>query len=286
MEESEVRGHEFVQARETGIGRSQLVDGLGTAVLLLVVASSVLWFGYLMLVAGVDHALHKYNRTVTFDPETREYAIVSMWMGIEFVAIPLAAIAAAWLRSGANWITAPRAPREIRARSRWGEDGTPSPGASPLRPLLPLLGAAVLVGVFWYWGWWALNPHHLFGIPPHFGVQRWISVGLMAGVGYVGIMLFPRLTASMAGAVAGPTLFAVVGYLVFPSFMRDPEGRLADVLTVVFAWGALAVAIAAILAMLVSKRLRRHPLSYALWMGALTLCMAVSGTFNGTYPGI
>ena len=152
----------------------------------------------------------------------------------------------------------------------------------------------MLFGVFWYWGWWGFNPHYLFGIHPQFGVQRWISVALMAGVGYVGMILFPRLTASMAGYVAGPTLFAIVGYTLFPSFMgaasnlntiTDAEARLADILVVVFNWGALAVAIAAILTMLLSKRLRQHPLSYALWMGALTLCLAVSGTFNGSYPG-
>ena len=207
------------------------------------------------------------------------------------MAIPLAATAAAWLRSGADWFTAPRAPR---VRPRWGEESTPPPGESPARPLLPWLGAAVLFGVFWYWGWWALNPHHLFGIHPLFGVQRWISVALMAGVGYVGMILFPRLTASMAGYVTGPTLFAIVGYTLFPSFMEaassrsaitDAEARLADMLTIVFLWGALAVAIAAILTMLLSKRLRQQPLSYALWVGALMLCLTVSGTFNGTYPG-
>ncbi|MYD66047.1 MAG: hypothetical protein F4X26_08755 [Chloroflexi bacterium] len=152
----------------------------------------------------------------------------------------------------------------------------------------------MLFAVFWYSGWWRLNPHYLLGIHPAFGVQRWIDVTLLAGVGYVGIVLFPRLTASIAGAVAGPALFAVVGYTLFPSFMgavsgpntiSDTEEHLADMLTIVFAWGALAVAIAAILTMILSKRLRQRPLSYALWVGALTLCMAVSGTFNGSYPG-
>ena len=89
------------------------------------------------------------------------------------------------------------------------------------------LGAAVLVGVFWYWGWWLNNPHTLFGIHPQFGVQRWISVALMAGVGYFGMILFPRLTASMAGAVAGPTLFAVAGYTLFPSLMERAWPSLA-----------------------------------------------------------
>ena len=94
-------------------------------------------------------------------------------------------------------------------------------------------------------------------------------------------MLFPRLTASMAGAVAGPALLAVVGYVVFPSVMRDPEDPLAHTVAVVFAWGFFVAFVAATLMMLVSARLRQHPLSYTLWVGALMLQMAVSGTASG-----
>ena len=268
-----------------GMPTGQLVERLGTAVLLVVAVGVMTIMGVFHLwVTGIDRSLH---RSYFIDDGSRE----ALWVHIDFVAILLAAIAAAWLRRGADWIAAPRV---IRARSRWGEVGTPPPEASPARPLLPLLGAVVLFGVFLYWVWWGLNPHHLFGIHPQFGVQRWISVALMAGVGYFGMILFPRLTASMAGAVAGPTLFAVLGYTLFPSFMgaasnlntiTDAEARLADMLVVVFNWGALAVAIAAILTMLLSKRLRQRPLSYAVWMGALMLCLAVSGTFNGMYFG-
>ena len=259
-----------------------LVDWLATAILLFV-AVGAMGVAFLYLFGpGIHHMLDDYPYWYwTFDPETGQYSHSLLLVHIDFVVIPLAAIAAAWLRWGADWITAPLAPRAIRARSRWGEEGTPPPGESPARPLFPLLGAAVLCAVFWYWGWWALNPHHLFGIHPLFGVQRWISVALMAGVGYAGMILFPRLTAWMGGAVAGPAFFALAGYTLFPSSMRDPEGRLIDMLANVFLWGSLAVAIAAILTMILSKRLRRHPLSYALWMGAFMLCVAVFGTFNG-----
>ena len=271
--------------QETHVPLGRLIDRLGTAVL-LVVAVGAMTGGALFQVfgGGVDRMLHSYRFV---DAGQRE----ALWVHIDFVAIPLAAIAAVWLRWGADWSAGPR---EISARPRWDGVGTAPPEASLARPLLPLLGAVVLFGVFWYWGWWGYNPHYLFGVHPQFGVQRWISVALMAGVGYFGMILFPRLTASMAGAVAGPTLFAVVGYTLFPSFIEaassrntitDAEARLADMLALVFAWGALAVAIAAILTMLLFKRLRQRPLSYALWTGALLLCMAVSGTFNGSYPG-
>ena len=258
-----------------------LVDWLGTAVLVFLV------FGAITVMALFHVAGQGIDRLL-------DESIVPLRVHVDLVAIPLAAVAAAWLRWGADWITAPLAPRAIRARSRWGEEGTPPPGESPVRPLLPLLGAVVLFGVIWYWGWWLFNPHYVFGIDPLFGVQRWISVALMAGVGYVGMMLFPRLTAAMAGAVAGPTLFAVVGYTLFPSFIEaassrsmitDADARLADMLSNVFARGALAVAIVAILTMPLSKRVRRHPLSYALWTGAVVLCLAVSGTFSGAYFG-
>jgi hypothetical protein len=179
-----------------------LIQGLGTAVLLFVFGVIVLVATYRVGVIGIDY-MHN----------------TPLRLHIDVVAVPLAAAAAAWGRWGAGWITTPQRRHAIRARSRWGEEGTPVPVASPVRPLLPWLGAVVLCAVFWYWFWWGFNPHDVFGIDPQFGVQRWISVALMAGVGYAGMMLFPRLTASMAGAVAGPALFAVVGYTLFPSFM-------------------------------------------------------------------
>ncbi len=243
----------------------RLVERLATAVLVCVAVGAMVAACLHLFGAGIHHMLDDYPYWYwTFDPETGQYSHSLVLPHIDFVAIPLAAIAAAWLRWGSDWIAAP------------GE-----PGASLARPLFPLLAAAVLCAVLWYWGWWGLNPHDLLGIHPLFGVQRWISVALLAGVGYVGMMLFPRLTAWLAGAVAGPAFFALVGYTLFPSSMRDPEGRLIDILSNAFLWGSLAVAIAAILSIAMSERLSRHPLSYALWMGVFMLCGAVSGTFNG-----
>ena len=249
----------------------QLVYRLGSAALFLIVALPILWLGvYYMMSAGVDHTLHTYNLIPTYDPETGGYSVVPLRMGLEFVALPLAALAAARLRWGAECIGGAR-----ESRVGW---------------LLPLLGAVVVAGMFWFIGWFWQDPQYLFGIHLLFGVQRWIAVAIAAAVGYLGVILFPRLTAAMAGAVAGPALFAVVGYTLFPSFIKaasdrdtitDAEARLADTLTIVFFWGVLAVAIAAILSMVVSRRLRQHPLSHAVWAGALMLFMTVSGTFNG-----
>ena len=241
---------------------TDMAHDVGNAILFLVVSFILLWFGgYYMLGAGVDTTLFGYTRIDTYDSS------VPLGMGVELVALPIAAIAAAWLR--------------------WGEEAIAVARTSGIGPLLPLLGAATLFGVFWYLDWFWSNPQDLLGIDPRFGVQRWLSVALMAGVGYFGMLRFPRLTASMAGAFAGPALFAIVGYTLFPSSMRDPEGDLADWLMRTFMIGALAVAIAAILMMLRSKRVPQRPLSYALWVGALMLCLAVAGTFetSGAHPG-
>lgn len=234
----------------TGARHGQLANLLGTVLSVFIVALVMLGNGiYHLWWAGVDHTLHTYGPL----------------RGIELVLFPLAAIVAAWLCWGAEWIAGLRASR--------------------VGPLLPLFGAAVLFAVFRYIGfWWEYREELPTGYGP-FVVQRTIGAALVAVVAYIGMVLFPRVTASLAGAIVGPTLFAVVGYFLFPSFMRDPGGRLAEVLVVVFNLGAIAVAIGAIVAMLRSQRLRQRPLSHAIWMGALMLCLAVSGTFNGTYPG-
>ncbi len=248
----------------TGMRPGELIHGLGTAVLFLVVALSLLYFGYyVMSRIGIDSTLHRYNDIRTYDPETGAYSVVPLRPGIELVALPLAAIAAAWLRWGAEAIAAARAAR--------------------IGPLLPLLGAGVVSGVIAYLWWFWSNPQDLLGIHPQAGVQRWIGVALVAGVGYLGMILFPRLTAAMAGAFAGPALFAIVGYILFPSLMQDPEGRVGDALVVSFLWAGHAVALTAIPAMLLSERLRQRPLGHAVWVGVLMLFLAVGGTFSGSY---
>lgn len=243
----------------TGMSPGQLVERLGSTVLFLAVALPLSWFGgVLMGGAGIHHTLHTY----------------SPLRGIELLALPPAALAA--------------------SRLGWGAEALAAARASRAGPLLPLLGAALLIAVFWYIVWW-WGPHGDQDLYHSYPVQRSIGAALLAGVGYGGMILFPRLTAAMAGAFAGPALFAIVGYILFPSFMEatsnlntitDAEARLANALTNMFFWGHLAVAIGAVLVLLRWERLRHRPLSHAVWVGLLMLCLAVSGTFNRGYPGV
>ncbi|MXW34398.1 MAG: hypothetical protein F4Z60_01880 [Chloroflexi bacterium] len=126
-------------------------------------------------------------------------------------------------------------------------------------------------------------PQALIG-PNDFGVARWIGTAQLVIVAYLGMIFFPRLTASLAGAVVGPAVFAVVGYILFPSLMRDPEWHLADTLVVASHVRVTLVVTAMVVVIAYSETLRQRPLTYAVWAGVLTFCMAVSGTFNGTDP--
>ena len=139
-----VRGQTFMSTTGTGLPLCQLVDRLGIAVLLVLAVGAMLIWALVLMWVGIDRALHGDYLVRTYDPETGQYTAVPLRVYIDFVAIPLAAIAAARLRWGAEWIAASRASR--------------------VGPLLPLLWAAVLAGVLSYWAWWGNNPHHFLEI--------------------------------------------------------------------------------------------------------------------------
>ena len=94
-----------------------LVDWLGTAVLVFLV------FGAIAVMALFHVAGQGIDRLL-------DESVVPLRVHIDLVAIPLAAVAAAWLRWGADWITAPLAPRAIRARSHPSRIGQRRVGAS------------------------------------------------------------------------------------------------------------------------------------------------------------
>ena len=296
---------------ETHISRGELADQLGSTILFIVVALPTMFFWLLYVAAaGIDQWLHKEDWFIRA-------------AGIELVALPLAALAAAVLRWGMEVIDEPHEGRYslwlpllgtaapcVVMWSSWvgvlalplvalgalatgflreailearasGPDAIDEPRENNT-PWVPWLGAALAFAVVVYLVWSWAPPQTLVG-PSQFGVARWVGTALVAGVGYFGMIFFPRLTASLAGAVVGPALFAVVGYILFPSFMQGPEGRTADILALASVVGATVVATAMPLAIASSERFRRSLLSYVVWTGVLTFCLAVFGTINRTY---
>ena len=270
--------------RETGLG--ELLDRLGSTVLFLVVGVPAGWYWInVVWVAGIDNWLHMthithYGETAFLPP------------GIELVVVPFAAIAAVALRWGVEVFDAPVATRSLwlpllgtavvctviwliwveslvvvvvpcaaiaAGVLRWGPQGlgAPPPGAieeprDSDTPWLPWLGAAVWLVVIGCLLWSWAPPQALIG-PNDFGVARWIGTALLAIVAYCGMIFFPRLTASLAGAVVGPAVFAAVGYTFFPSLMQDPEWRLADTLLIAANVGATLVTTAMVLVIAYSR---------------------------------
>ena len=122
----------------------EFLEGLSWILLVPIVVSVIYVFGLSLGAAGVDEILHS-----------------GLLTGIELTIIPLSAIAAAWLRPGADRI---RALRETRAG-----------------PYLPLLMAGTLVGLIAYLVWSWLLPQASFG-PDGFGYARWAGTRAGGGV--------------------------------------------------------------------------------------------------------
>ena len=192
----------------------QLSERLGWAALVLVAVVVAFLFGVRLVVIGIDELLHP--------PPWERWAPL---LGIELTIIPLSAIAAARLRPGADQI---RAIRETRAG-----------------PYLPLLMAAALAGLVAYLVWSWLQPADVG--PERFGYARWLGTALAAAFTLIWLPLFPRLTATLAGMIAGPAIFAVVGYVFFESFLTIPPPSIYEACPFPLLFGVLAVQIGFVL---------------------------------------
>ena len=183
--------------------------------------------------------------------------------------IPLSAIAAAHLRIGAVRIIALRA-------SRCG-------------PYLPLLMAGSAVGLITYLVWSWTTPLSTVG-PDEFGVARWLGTVLAAAFTIIWLPLFPRVTATLAGMIAGPALVAIVGYTFFASCMpahlpnHESPGLLLIIPGLLFALASMVVWLPGAIwlshrewfAELV--RQGRRPSAHALWSGAIMAGLTIWGT--------
>ena len=191
----------------------------------------------------------------------RVYLIVAPdpWMdklgreGIELVVFPLAWIAGLLLKRGFNRVSALR--------------------TGLIAPFLPLLAAGVLalIGLLLALAW--------DGPASWLGVARWPAAMLIAAAGYVGSILYPRLTAVLAGALVSPTLFGIVAANFISSQLviyRIANNANAS-------WSILVVAVTVALALLVFAvvaarfRLCSSVWIHAAWSSAPMLPPAVFG---------
>lgn len=235
----------------TGREAKQFIERLGLGALLLLLVLVMLIFG----VAGaftLDDALHHRGGWPAPRP------------GIELMIVPLTAIGAARWRWGAERILALRSDRAD--------------------PYLPLLMAMALVGVIAYLVWSWDTSLTRFG-PDEFGLVRWLGAALAAAFTVVWLPLFPRVTATLAGMIAGPALFGLVGYACFGSQMQThylgsdgPWGTAMNLtLLAMPVWILGAIGLSHWTRRGEVTRQGAGPLVHAAWSGAAMLCLAVLG---------
>lgn len=236
----------------------RVIERLGWIALLGVLVALV-WFYAGLLGLGVDQLRPGRGFSVS------EAALP----GVELTIVPLMAIAASRMRSGAV--------QHLTLRMK------------AFRPLLPLLMALSVVGLTLYLIWsWQL-PSTVFGTELEFGPLRWLGTVLAAAFTWFWMPLFPHVTAILAGLIAGPTLFAVIGFTFFDCYMRTtghPEsaafGTFTLSLLVTWIWilGTLLLTFLSVLGHEGHKWGR--PLYHSAWSGVVMLAPALFGTLSYT----
>ncbi len=236
------------------------VEALGWVVLLVLLAAVMWWFGGLMA-NGIDNLLHTrrlYDWTEARLP------------GIELAIVPLTAVAASRLRFGVDRILALRASR--------------------VGPMFPLLMAASLFGLVAYLVWTWMSPQAAFGSLLEFGWLRWLGLVLLAGFTWVWLPLLPRVTATLAGMIAGPALFAVIGYSFVPECMPErviwersyAAGLIFASSFAMFVWAGGALWLRARARTGTETHAPSHSLRFAVWSGVIMLALALLGTLAFT----
>ena len=139
---------------------------------------------------------------------------------------------------------------------------------------LPLLCSVILVALAWYlvWAWFfpKIGEWTVAAV-----MTRLLGAVLLASVAYSGAVLYPRLTAAMAGAIAIPILVSIAA-LASPQW-EDPDIREK----VGLGYVTLAVvAVVSLLSVAAWFRLRTHVWSHAVWTGGVMLLFAVWGYWS------
>ena len=156
---------------------------------------------------------------------------------------------------------------------------------------LPFLCSVILVALAWYFvstwfvpatGEWFLertfpalgSGSYPAWVAPGIGEKR-LGAVLLASVGYAGAVLYPRLTAALAGAIASPILLSLAT-LASPQWQDydiDEKTGLRYVM--------LAIAgVVSLLSVAAWFRLRTHIWSHAVWTGGVMLFFAVWGYWS------
>ena len=233
------------------------------SLMFLLLLAAIMWFFGGLVTNGVDN-FFRFGPNHVWTETTLP--------GIELTIVPLTAFAAVRWRFGVDRILALRGSR--------------------VGPILPLLMAASLFGLVTYLVATWISPQTMFGLQLEFGPLRWLGTVLAAVFIWVCMPLFPQVSATLAGMIAGPALFAIIGYSFFGSCMPEYVGPGIERN---LAWGLLIVSPLATLvwaggALWLWARARTgtemhapsNPLHFAVWSGAIMLALSLIGTLSFT----
>ena len=214
----------------------EIVDRLGMAALVLSVAGTLGFLAFLLTFGALGVPLDLFGTT----PPRRE--------GLELVLFPLGVLAATVLvRSPQRCVGA--------INTSW------------IGPWPPIMAALVLLGI-------ALLMVRIFELPetaPLVTPERVLGAAIIAAAGFAGAVLYPRLAAILAGALAAPAVFGLLT-IPIPERVLRAEGPDAEVynIFVLVCWigGPLALGAAWYL-------LRPRVVSHAAWAAGVMLVVAV-----------
>ena len=220
----------------------------GLILLVAVVIAIMLALTFLLIFPGVVSPLTPYfylSSRLSFDLPGRE--------GIELALFPLGAVV--------GLLTRPRLGRFAALASGRGASW------------LPFLCSVILVALAWYlvstWFVPKIDEWTVAAV-----MERLLGAVLLASVAYAGAVLYPRLTAAMAGAMASPILLSIAT-LASPQWL-DPDFQ--DMVGLDLELVTLAIGVVIFLLSLDAWfRLRTHTWSHAVWAGGLMFFFAVWG---------
>ena len=223
-----------------------IVERCGLILLIAVVIAAMLALTVLLISPVLISPLTPYfylSQSGSSGPVGRE--------GIELALFPLGAVV--------GLLTRPRLGRFAALASGRGASW------------LPFLCSVILVALAWYlvsaWFIPKIDEWTVAAV-----MERLLGAVLLASVAYAGAVLYPRLTAAMAGAMASPILLGIAT-LAFPQWLEPDFRDKVGLEFVLLATGAVVF----LFSLAVWFRLRTHTWSHAVWTGGLMFFFAARG---------